>query len=107
MEGMDPNVFFSFQKVYLDLPALHTLHTFHTLHFLGKSNKTMVDAVDEVLNRIELQKVERELPEGIKALELLQLAYRGKVKLTPQQTRCATEASIRECQDLSGCDWAL
>jgi hypothetical protein len=45
----------------------------------------MVDAVNEVLNRIEQQRVEPELPEGITALELLQLAYRGKVKLTPQQ----------------------
>jgi hypothetical protein len=39
----------------------------------------VVDAVDEVLNRIEQQKEEPELPEGIVALELLQLAYRGKV----------------------------
>jgi hypothetical protein len=41
-------------------------------------------------DRIEQQKVEPDLPEGIMALELLQMAYRGKVKLTPQQTRCAT-----------------
>jgi hypothetical protein len=52
----------------------------------------VVDAVDEVLNRIEQQKVEPELPEGIMALELLQLAYRGKIKLTPQQARCAIES---------------
>ena len=52
----------------------------------------MVDAVDEVLNRIEQQKVEPALPEGIMALPLLQMAYRGKVKLTPQQARCAIEA---------------
>ena len=41
-----------------------------------------MDAVDEVLNRIEQQKVEPELPEGIMALGLLQLAYRGKIKLS-------------------------
>jgi hypothetical protein len=52
----------------------------------------VVDAVDEVLNRIEQQKEEPELPEGIRALELLQLAYRGKIKLTPQQARCAIES---------------
>jgi hypothetical protein len=52
----------------------------------------VVDAVDEVLNRIEQQKEEPELPEGILALELLQMAYRGKIKLTPQQARCAIES---------------
>ena len=61
----------------------------------------MVDAVDEVLNRIEQQKVEPELPEGIMALPLLQMAYRGKVKLTPQQARCAIEALPYENPKLS------
>ena len=61
----------------------------------------MVDAVDEVLNRIEQQKVEPELPEGIMALELLQLAYRGKIKLTPQQARCAIESLPYETPKLS------
>jgi hypothetical protein len=56
----------------------------------------VADAVDEVLKRIEQQKVERELPDDIKALELLQMAYRGQVKLTPQQTRCAIEALAYE-----------
>ena len=37
----------------------------------------VADAVDEVLNRIEQQKVEPDLPEGIMALPLLQMAYRG------------------------------
>ena len=60
-----------------------------------------MDAVDEVLNRIEQQKVEPELPEGIMALSLLQMAYRGKVKLTPQQTRCAIEALPYENPKLS------
>ena len=61
----------------------------------------MVDAVDEVLNRIEQEKVDPELPEGIMALPLLQMAYRGKVKLTPQQARCAIEALPYEVPKLS------
>ena len=52
----------------------------------------MVDAVDEVLNRIEQQKVESDLPDDVMALPLLQMAYRGKVNLTPQQIRAAIEA---------------
>ena len=61
----------------------------------------MADAVDEVLNRIEQQKVEPDLPEGITALPLLQMAYRGEVKLTPQQARCAIEALPYENPKLS------
>jgi hypothetical protein len=59
-----------------------------------------MDAVDEVLKRIEQQE-EPELPEGITALPLLQMAYRGKVKLTPQQARCAIEALPYEVPKLS------
>src|SRR5262249_40694532 len=47
------------------------------------------------------QKVEPELPEGIMALELLQLAYRGKIRLTPQQARCAIESLPYETPKLS------
>ena len=61
----------------------------------------MVDAVNEVLNRIEQQKVEPELPEGITALPLLQMAYRGQVKLSAQQARCAIEALPYETPKLS------
>ena len=61
----------------------------------------MADAVNEVLNRIEQQKVKPELPEGITALELLRLAYRGKIKLTPQQARCAIESLPYETPKLS------
>jgi hypothetical protein len=35
------------------------------------------------------------------ALELLQLAYRGKIKLTPQQARCAIESLPYETPKLS------
>ena len=35
------------------------------------------------------------------ALPLLQMAYRGKVKLTPQQARCAIEALPYEVPKLS------
>ncbi|MFY9839153.1 MAG: hypothetical protein WAK55_22285 [Xanthobacteraceae bacterium] len=61
----------------------------------------MVDAVDEVLNRIELQRVEPDLPEGIMALPLLQMAYRGKVQLTLQQMRAAIESLPYETPKLS------
>jgi hypothetical protein len=61
----------------------------------------VVDAVDEVLNRIEQQKVEPDLPEGITALPLLQMAYRGQVQLTPQQMRAAIEALPFEVPKLS------
>jgi hypothetical protein len=61
----------------------------------------MVDALNEVLNRIEQQKIEPELPEGITALPLLQMAYRGQVKLSPQQARCAIEALPYETPKLS------
>jgi hypothetical protein len=61
----------------------------------------MVEAVDEILARIEQQKVEPDLPEGITALPLLQMAYRGQVQLTPQQMRAAIEALPFEVPKLS------
>ena len=51
----------------------------------------VADELDAVLARIDQQE-EPTIPEGITALELLRLAYRGKIKLTPQQARCAIEA---------------
>jgi hypothetical protein len=41
------------------------------------------------------------IPEGITALPLLQMAYRGQVQLTPQQTRAAIEALPFEVPKLS------
>jgi len=61
----------------------------------------VTDAVNEVLNRIEQQKVEPALPDDIKALPLLQMAYRGQVKLTPQQMRAAVESLPFENPKLS------
>jgi hypothetical protein len=61
----------------------------------------VVNAVDEVLHRIEQQKVEPDLPDGITALPLLQMAYRGKVQLTPQQMRAAIESLPYETPKLS------
>src|SRR6516225_6135804 len=58
-----------------------------------------MDDLDTVLDRI--QQEEPTPPEGIMALPLLQLAYRGKVKLTPQQARCAIEALPYENPKLS------
>jgi len=58
-----------------------------------------MDDLDTVLDRI--QQEEPTPPEGIMALPLLQLAYRGKIKLTPQQARCAIEALPYENPKLS------
>jgi hypothetical protein len=41
------------------------------------------------------------LPDDIKALPLLQMAYRGQVKLTPQQMRAAVESLPFENPKLS------
>jgi hypothetical protein len=55
----------------------------------------VVDAVDEVLNRIEQQKVE-EGPEGETSLELLQTVYRDRKQPLNVRVRCAVEALAHE-----------
>ena len=55
----------------------------------------MVDAVDEVLNRIEQQKVE-EGPEGETSLQLLQTVYRDRKQPLNVRVRCAVEALAHE-----------
>ena len=57
--------------------------------------------IDEVLGRIEQQQLEPLILEGIAALPLLQMVYRGQVKLSPQQIRAAVEALPFENPKLS------
>jgi hypothetical protein len=52
----------------------------------------MSERLIEVLDQIEAEQQRPPLPEGITALPLLQMAYRGQVQLTPQQMRAAIEA---------------
>jgi hypothetical protein len=62
----------------------------------------VTDEIDEVLKRIELsEKQQQPLPNSITAHELLQMCYRGQVKLTPQQIRSATECLPFESPKLS------
>jgi hypothetical protein len=52
----------------------------------------MSERIVAVLDRIEAQQQQPTLPKDIRALELLQMVYRGEVKATPQQIRAAIEA---------------
>jgi hypothetical protein len=50
-------------------------------------------SVERMLERIEAQMQASPLgPKGIRALQLLQMAYRGEIELTPQQFAAAKEA---------------
>jgi hypothetical protein len=51
----------------------------------------MADAVETVLDRIEQQQeaMERAIPKDIRALQLLQMEYRGEIELTHNQRRAA------------------
>src|SRR6516225_7313686 len=60
----------------------------------------MLATVDGALAELGEEK-ETVLPEGITALPLLQMAYRGQVQLTPQQMRAAIEALPFEVPKLS------
>jgi hypothetical protein len=44
------------------------------------------------LDRIEAKQQTQALPQGIRALELLQMVYRGEFKASAQQMRAAIEA---------------
>jgi hypothetical protein len=56
----------------------------------------MADAVETVLDRIEQQReaMERAIPKDIRALQLLQMEYRGEIVLTHTQ-RCAAIACLQ------------
>jgi hypothetical protein len=60
----------------------------------------MLSTVDAALAELEEEK-EAVVPEGIMALPLLQMAYRGQVQLSPQQMRAAIEALPFEVPKLS------
>jgi hypothetical protein len=51
----------------------------------------MADAVETVLDRIEQQRLDEQeaLPKDIRALQLLQMEYRGEIVLTHNQRRAA------------------
>jgi hypothetical protein len=56
----------------------------------GKKEE-MTDAVETVLDRIEQQQeaMERAIPKDVRALQLLQMEYRGEIELTHNQRRAA------------------
>jgi hypothetical protein len=61
----------------------------------------MSERIAAVLDRIEEEQQTPELPEGITALALLQMVYRGEVKLTAQQLQAAKECLPYEKPKLS------
>ena len=52
----------------------------------------MPERIAEVLDQIEAQQQQQELPENVSALTLLQMVYRGALKVSPQQMRAAIES---------------
>jgi hypothetical protein len=61
----------------------------------------MAGRIAEVLDRIEGRQQEPPLPEDVGALRLLQMIYRGEVKVNSQQMRAAIEALPFENPKLS------
>lgn len=61
----------------------------------------MPERITEVLDRIEAQQQQQELPENVSALTLLQMVYRGALKVSPQQMRAAIESLPYENPKLS------
>jgi hypothetical protein len=54
-----------------------------------------------VLDRIEAEQQSPSLPKHIRALELLQMIYRGEVRASPQQMRAAIESLPYENPNMS------
>ncbi len=61
----------------------------------------MTERITAVLNRIEAEQQTPALPKDIGAHQLLQMVYRGEVKLTTQQLQAAKECLPYETPKLS------
>jgi hypothetical protein len=61
----------------------------------------MSERIVAVLNQIEAQQQPETIPEDISALTLLQMVYRGAVKVSAQQMRAAIESLPYENPKLS------
>jgi hypothetical protein len=66
----------------------------------------MSERIVAVLNQIEVQQQPQTIPEDISALTLLQMIYRGAVKVSPQQMRAAIESLPYENPKLSAVAFA-
>jgi hypothetical protein len=61
----------------------------------------MSEGIAAVLDRIEAQQDQQPIPENVSALALLQMVYRGAVKVSSQQMRAAIESLPYENPKLS------
>jgi hypothetical protein len=62
----------------------------------------MKDTVQAELARVEARQAQTQaIPKDTSALEVLQMGYRGEVRLTPQQIRCAEAALPHESPRMS------
>src|SRR5262245_52277784 len=61
----------------------------------------MTGKIAAVLDQIEADQQSHRLPKDVRALELLQMVYRGEAKATPQQMRASIESLPYENPKLS------